>query len=45
MPKERITEGEHARDFALEDTQGNIVRLSDYEGQQIVYLIFNRGFA
>ncbi|MCB2213969.1 peroxiredoxin family protein [bacterium] len=45
MSKGRITQGEHARDFALEDTQGNIVRLSDYEGEQIVYLVFNRGFA
>ena len=44
MTKGRITKGEHARDFTLEDTQGNLVRLSDFEGKQIVYLIFNRGF-
>jgi peroxiredoxin len=45
MTTERITVGEHARDFTLEDTQGHFTRLSDYEGEQIVYLIFNRGFA
>ncbi|MDY6873638.1 MAG: hypothetical protein SVR81_06700 [Chloroflexota bacterium] len=45
MNKGRITQGEQARDFTLEDTRGNILRLSDYEGKQIVYLIFNRGFA
>ncbi len=44
MANGRITKGEHARDFALEDTHGNLVRLSDFEGKQIVYLIFNRGF-
>jgi peroxiredoxin len=45
MNQGRIKEGEQVRDFALEDTQGKIVRLSDFEGRQIVYLIFNRGFA
>jgi peroxiredoxin len=45
MSTERITVGEHARDFALEDTRGRFTRLSDFEGEQIVYLIFNRGFA
>ncbi len=45
MTNGRITLGEHARDFTLEDTRGRFTRLSDYEGQQIVYLAFNRGFA
>ncbi|QRN82581.1 redoxin domain-containing protein [Chloroflexota bacterium] len=44
MSSGRINIGDHARDFTLEDTQGRFTRLSDYEGQQIVYLIFNRGF-
>ena len=45
MSDGRITQGEHARDFTLADTHGNLVRLSDFEGRQTVYLIFNRGFA
>lgn len=45
MNSGRITIGEHARDFTLEDTRGRFTRLSDYEGHQIVYLVFNRGFA
>lgn len=45
MSEGRITQGEHARDFTLEDTHGNPVRLSDFEGKQVVYLVFNRGFA
>jgi len=45
MSSGRITVGEHARDFTPEDTRGRFTRLSDYEGQQIVYLAFNRGFA
>ena len=45
MNSGRITVGEHARDFTLEDTNGHFTRLSDFEGQQIVYLVFNRGFA
>jgi peroxiredoxin len=33
-----------APDFALQDFEGNIVRLSDYQGHKHVVLIFNRGF-
>jgi peroxiredoxin len=33
-----------APDFALEDTQGNLVRLSDYRGRKHVVLVFTRGF-
>ncbi len=44
MSNNRIQEGEHARDFTLTDTQGNAVTLSDFEGKQNVYLVFNRGF-
>ena len=45
MSKQRITLGEAARDFSLEDTHGNIVTLSKFEGQKNVYLVFNRGFS
>ena len=41
----RIKTGEKARDFTLEDTQGQPVTLSDYEGKKNVYLVFNRGFS
>ena len=34
--------GKNAPDFALTDTHGRIVRLSDYRGRKIV-LVFNRG--
>jgi len=33
-----------APDFALQDTQGNLVRLSDFRGKQPVVLVFTRGF-
>jgi hypothetical protein len=33
-----------APEFSLQDFQGNIVRLSDYQGHKHVVLIFNRGF-
>jgi peroxiredoxin len=33
-----------APEFALEDDQGQIVRLSDYRDRKHVILVFNRGF-
>jgi peroxiredoxin len=33
-----------APDFALDDFQGETVRLSDYRGRKHVVLVFNRGF-
>lgn len=45
MSKERINVGEKARDFTLQDTQGQQVTLSDFEGEKNVFLVFNRGFA
>jgi len=33
-----------APDFALQDTQGNSVRLSDFAGKRNVVLVFTRGF-
>lgn len=44
MPNKRIRAGEKARDFTLIDTQGQSITLSDFEGKQNVYLVFNRGF-
>lgn len=34
-----------APDFALKDTEGRTVRLSDFRGDKHVVLVFNRGFA
>jgi peroxiredoxin len=34
-----------AADFALIDTTGRAVHMSDYRGRQNVVLVFNRGFA
>ncbi len=45
MSTNRIKVGEKARDFTLEDTHGNPVSLSEYEGKKNLFLIFNRGFA
>ena len=42
MPK--VTLDEVAPDFSLEDHQGQMVRLSDYNGVKHVVLVFNRGF-
>lgn len=33
-----------APDFTLEDFQGQTVRLSSYQGNKHVVLVFNRGF-
>jgi peroxiredoxin len=33
-----------APDFELTDTQGNLVRLSDFRGKQPVVLVLTRGF-
>jgi peroxiredoxin len=33
-----------APDFSLEDTHGQTVRLSDFRGNKLVVLVFNRGF-
>lgn len=43
MPKVSINTP--APDFALEDFEGNTVRLSDFKGKSNVMLIFNRTFA
>jgi peroxiredoxin len=34
-----------APDFSLKDTQGRLVRLSEFRGDRHVVLVFNRGFA
>ncbi len=39
-----MVSAESAPDFALIDTVGRQVRLSDYRGQKHVVLVFNRGF-
>jgi hypothetical protein len=45
MSERRIEIGEPARDFTLEDTRGQLVKLSAYAGVRNVYLVLNRGFA
>jgi peroxiredoxin len=44
MSDKRVKVGEQAPDFTLEDTQGEQITLSDFEGKKNVYLVFNRGF-
>ena len=39
-----MTPGEPAPDFELEDTSGNLFRLSDFRGSHPVVLVFLRGF-
>ena len=41
----KIDDLDQAPDFALVDTAGCEVRLSDFRGKQPVVLVFNRGFA
>ncbi|KUK90219.1 MAG: hypothetical protein XE04_1544 [Marinimicrobia bacterium 46_43] len=45
MSNNRIKVDERARDFILEDTRGNPVSLSEFEGKKNLFLVFNRGFA
>jgi peroxiredoxin len=33
-----------APDFSMKDSDGRLVRLSDYKGKKNVFLVFNRGF-
>jgi peroxiredoxin len=40
----KLAEQVQAPDFELKDTQGNLVRLSDYRGKQPVVLVLTRGF-
>ena len=40
----QVETDERAPDFELADFNGRLVRLSDYEGEQNVVLVFNRGF-
>ena len=44
MKKGRVSTGQKPHDFTLENTRGETVTLSDYEGKKNVYLVFNRGF-
>jgi peroxiredoxin len=44
MSMAKIQEATTAPDFALIDTQGQSVTLSDYRGKKHVVLVFNRGF-
>jgi peroxiredoxin len=40
----QLRNNHEAPDFSLTDTQGNLVRLSDFRGKKAVVLVFNRGF-
>jgi peroxiredoxin len=42
MPK--VALNTPAPEFALENFQGEMVRLSDFEGKANLLLVFNRGF-
>ena len=44
MKQDRVKTGEKPPDFTLENTQGEMITLSDFEGKKNVYLVFNRGF-
>jgi peroxiredoxin len=45
MTTKRIKQGEQARNFTLVDTHDKPINLSDFEGKQNVFLVFNRGFS
>ena len=34
-----------APDFSMPDTEGNVIRLSDFRGKKHVVLVFNRGLS
>ena len=36
--------GDRAPEFAIVDTRGQEIHLSDYAGEKYVLLVFNRGF-
>jgi peroxiredoxin len=44
MSDERVKPGQEAPNFALTNTKGEEIRLSDFRGNKSVYLVFNRGF-
>lgn len=41
---ERLSRMMEAPDFELTDTQGNLIRLSDFRGKKPVVLVLLRGF-
>ena len=45
MSNNKVKVGEKPPNFKLENTRGEKISLSDFEGKQNVYLVFNRGFA
>ena len=45
MRNGEIVEFKAAPDFELTDTEGKVIRLSDYKGLKHVVLVFNRGFS
>jgi peroxiredoxin len=40
----KLTVNIMAPDFELEDTQDNLIHLSDYRGKKFIILVLNRGF-
>ncbi|MFW5713339.1 MAG: hypothetical protein ACOCYU_01575 [Brevefilum sp.] len=44
MKNDHVEIGERPPDFTLENTRGEKITLSDFEGRKNVYLVFNRGF-